>query len=306
MSQQAQELAVLFADISGSTLLYEALGNARARQLVVSCIGMMSGSLAAHGGTLIKTIGDEIMCTFPGVDAALRAACDMQNAVETGKPGGDTPMYIRIGFNFGEVLLEAGDVHGDAVNVAARLTEVARARQILATRNAVEALSPELRDLVLHIRRTSIKGRQEQLDLFMVKWRADGADSIRVGSPALRKPEGQQEQLVLRHGEQRVTVSAQNTAALLGRGGSCAMLIRDEFALENHAAVEYQLGKFFLSDRSASGTYVLFDDGDTVHITGEDTLLHGSGAILLGRPFSENPSGRIEFSIRPVAAVPQR
>ncbi len=112
---------MLFADISGSTMLYETLGNRLARELVVRCLGMMTARLAAHRGTLIKTIGDEIMCTFPAAEAALRAACDMQDAVESGKPGGDTPMYIRIGFNYGEVIREANDVHGDAVNVAARI-----------------------------------------------------------------------------------------------------------------------------------------------------------------------------------------
>ena len=181
MSKQDEQLAILFADISGSTMLYETLGNAAARQMVVRCLAMMTDRLAAHRGTLIKTIGDEIMCTFPSAGDALRAACDMQEAVENGKPGGETPMYIRVGFNCGEVIREADDVHGDAVNVAARITEVARARQILATHAAVDALPPDLRDKARHIRRAAIKGRQEELDLFQIIWRADDTGSARVG-----------------------------------------------------------------------------------------------------------------------------
>ena len=297
MSQQLEKLAILFADISGSTMLYETLGNALARQMVVRCIAMMSSRLAAHRGTLIKTIGDEIMCTFPSAEAALRAACDMQDAVESGKPGGDTPMYIRIGFNYGEVIREGNDVHGDAVNVAARITEVSRARQILVTHAAVEALPPELRHRARHIRRASIKGRQAQLDLFQIAWTTDDGDRVRVGIPAYRKPEGRQEQLVLRHRDQQFTVSERNMTAPLGRGEACAIVIRDDFASDRHAIVEYQLGKFFISDRSASGTYIHFSGGDMVHIVGEDTLLRGTGALLLGRPFSEDPAGIIEFSV---------
>ena len=297
MSQQSEELAILFADISGSTMLYETLGNAPARQLVVRCLAMMSARLAGHSGTLIKTIGDEIMCTFPTAEAALHAACDMQNAVLSGKPGGNTPMYVRIGFNYGEVIREANDVHGDAVNVAARITEVARARQILATSAAVEALPPELQPRARHIRRASIKGRQALLDLFQIGWAADEDERVRVGIPAYRRPEGQKEQLVLRHGDQQFTVGEHNMTAILGRGEICAIRIRDEFVSERHATVEYQLGKFFLSDRSAGGTYIHFSGGETVHIVGEDTMLRGSGAILLGRSFSENPSGIIEYSI---------
>ncbi len=302
MPEQTERLAILFADISGSTMLYETLGNLRARQLVVRCIAMMTNTLAAHQGRLIKTIGDEIMCTFPSADAVLRAACDMQNAVEGGKPGGETPMYIRIGFNFGEVLHEAGDVHGDAVNVAARLTEVARTRQILATRAAVEALPQELRGQVLHIRRASIKGRQQQLDLFLVRWRTDEIDSARIGTPAYRKPEGMQEQLVLRHGGQEFTVSERNMGAILGHSASCEIVVRDGFAAERHARVEFHRGKFVASDRSDKGTYVRFGRGDTVHVVREDIVLHGSGAISLGRPFSDDTSGIIAFSIRFVLA----
>lgn len=298
MPQQTEVLAILFADISGSTMLYESLGNRLARQRVAHCIAVMSGPLAAHRGTLIKTIGDEIMCTFPSAEAALHAACDMQEAVESARLGGDTPMYIRVGFNYGEVLREANDVHGDAVNVAARITEVARARQILATQWAVDALPAELRHRVRHIRRTNIKGRQAPLDLYQVAWRADGGDRDRVGNPAQRKPEGQQEQLVLRHRDQQFTLGERSLTAELGRGEACAIVVRDERAADRHAVVEYQLGKFLVSDRSANGTYIHYSGGDTVHIVGEDAMLHGSGVILLGRPFSEDPAGIIEFSVQ--------
>ncbi|MGP1679961.1 MAG: adenylate/guanylate cyclase domain-containing protein [Burkholderiales bacterium] len=295
--QHTEELAILFADISGSTTLYETLGNAVARLMVVRCLAMMTARLAAHRGTLIKTIGDEIMCTFPSAEAALRAACDMQDAVENGMPGGGTPIYVRIGFNYGEVLREANDVHGDVVNVAARITEVARARQILATHAAVEALPLDLRKKARHIRRASIKGRKAQLDLFQIEWISDERGFVRVGNPAHRKPEGLEWQLVLRYFEQQVTLSERNMSASLGSDEVCSIVVRDDFASDQHAVVEYQLGKFFISDRSSTGTYVQVSGGDTVHIVGEDTMLHGSGAILLGRPFSEYPAGIIQFSV---------
>ena len=206
-------------------------------------------------------------------------------------------MYVRIGFNYGEVISETNDVHGDAVNVAARITEVARARQILATQSAVDALPPELRHRARHIRRASIKGRQALLDLFQIGWRADDDERVRIGIPAYRKPEGEKEQLVLRHRDQQFTLSERSMTAILGRSEACAIVIRDEFVSERHATVEYQLGKFFISDRSASGTYVHFSGGETVHIAGEDSMLRGSGAILLGRPFSGDPAWIIEFSI---------
>lgn len=297
MTQESEKLAILFADISGSTRLYEALGNALARQMVVRCLAMMGSRLAAHRGTLIKTIGDEIMCSFPSAEGALRAACDMQEAVESGKPGGVTPMYIRIGFNYGEVLREDGDVHGDVVNVAARITEVARARQILTAQAAIDALPPALRTRARHLRRASIKGRLAQLELFQIGWRDDEGDSGRIGNPAHRKPDGLEELLVLRHRDQQVTVGERNVSATLGRNAACSIVIRDAAATDRHASVNYQLGKFFISDSSASGTYIRFNGGETVQIVGENTMLRGSGAIFLGWPFSEDSAGIIEFSV---------
>jgi len=303
MSKQPEKLAIMFADISGSTRLYEALGNALARQMVVRCLSMMNAQREPHRGTLIKTIGDEIMCTFPSAKAALRAACDMQAAVESGRPGGETPMYIRIGFNYGEVLHEENDVHGDVVNVAARITEVARARQILTTQAAVDALPQDLRHRARHIRRTSIKGRQAQLDLFQIGWQDGNGDGVRIGNPAHRKPDGMEELLVLRHRDQQVTVGERNVSGTLGRGAGCAIVVRGDAVTDQHANVDYQLGKFFISDRSVAGTYIHFNGGDTVHIVGEDTMLRGSGRILLGRPFSEDPAGIIEFSVHLTAAA---
>ena len=64
MSPSTEKLAVLFADICGSTALYENLGDDLARRLILRCINTMSGRIAAYQGRLIKTIGDEIMCAF--------------------------------------------------------------------------------------------------------------------------------------------------------------------------------------------------------------------------------------------------
>ena len=297
MSRASEKLAILFADISGSTRLYEALGNSRARQLVVRCLALMISTLAVHRGTLIKTIGDEIMCTFPSAEAALRAACDMQEAVERGRPGGETPMYVRVGFNCGEVLHEGDDVHGDVVNVAARITEVARARQILATQASVDALPPGLRPRARHIRRTRVKGRQGQLDLFQIAWRAETDVGGRVGNPADRRPEGLEARLILRHGKQQVTLDERNTSATLGCGTGCSIVIEDDLASPLHATVEYQLGKFFVSDRSVNGTYIHLSGGEALHLVGGETLLRGSGVILLGRPFAGASAKAIKFSV---------
>src|SRR5438270_11002271 len=77
------ELAILFADVVGSTRLYDTMGDLRARDMVAICIDVMRGATEHRQGTVIKTMGDEVMATFPTADAALNAAAQMQQQIST-------------------------------------------------------------------------------------------------------------------------------------------------------------------------------------------------------------------------------
>ena len=297
LPDRTEKTAILFADISGSTGLYGALGDARAREKIAHCLGLMTRNLPAHQGTLIKTIGDEIMCIFPSAANAFRAACAMQDAVEGANARSDVPMYVRIGFHFGEVIRTADDVYGDAVNIAARIAGVARARHIVATQAAVGALPPELRNKTQRIWRAPVKGKEEELDVFQILWREDDAGTTRVGIPHYRKPPESQSDLRLSYREQSLRVGAQCRRAMLGRDASCQIVVLDPFASRQHARIELRAGHFVLADQSVNGTYVGFADGQSVHVVREEILLRGSGRISLGRAFSEDAVQIIEFAL---------
>src|SRR5882672_3884257 len=104
MEKPPVTLAVLFADISGSTRLYEKLGNARALECIGLCLNIMRESALACRGRVVKTIGDELMCVFPDASAAAQAAAEMQTRVEMQEPVAGNRLQIRIGFQFGPVL----------------------------------------------------------------------------------------------------------------------------------------------------------------------------------------------------------
>src|SRR6202451_3169275 len=108
------ELAILFADVVGSTRLFELMGDLRARDMIAACIEVMREATEQHHGTVIKTIGDEVMSTFPSADDALNAAGQMQRQIaahsELRVEG--QPVSIRIGCHFGSVVLENRDVFG--------------------------------------------------------------------------------------------------------------------------------------------------------------------------------------------------
>lgn len=297
MPQYIEKLAVLFADICGSTALYDNLGDSLARRLIAQCIAMMTGELSAYQGALIKTIGDEIMCIFPSAEAAMHAACAMQRAVESGAYEGNHPMHIRVGFNYGEVIREAGDVFGDTVNVAARVAAITRASQIMTTQAAVSALPPDLREKTRQIMRAEFKGKQEQLDISIVIWEMDDMLSTRIGIPAFRKSPDNIDEMSLRYRDQSLKIGKERRNVVLGRGETCDIIVQNGFASRQHIRIELRFGKFVIADQSTNGTYIRFSDGNVVRLAREEMILRGAGSISLGQPYSENPAELVEFSV---------
>lgn len=298
MPQRNKKLAVLFADICGSTTLYEELGDKLARTLISEVIAVMKREIDAHQGTLIKTIGDEVMCTFPSADTAFNAACAIQHAVKADRRGKDQPMNIRVGFHYGEVILESGDVFGDNVNIAARVAFITRAGQILTTRGTVEALPPALREKTRHITRTELKGKQEPFDIFLVAWEQDDELSTRVMTHSSRKHPDTDHELILLYRGHSLCINKERRKVIIGRDANCDFVVPGNLISRHHVSIELRSGKFVISDQSANGTHVRFADGHAVLLAREDATLQGKGTISLGQPDTENPDGLIEFSLK--------
>ena len=147
------ELAILFSDVVGSTRLFELLGDMRARDMIATCIDVMRNATEKNSGTVIKTMGDEVMATFPSADEALTAAAQMQQQITANsqlKIDGHA-VAIRVGCHFGPVVLENRDVFGATVHTANRMTSQAKAGQIVTTAATVAQLSADWRAAVRQI-----------------------------------------------------------------------------------------------------------------------------------------------------------
>jgi len=270
--------------------------------MISQYIDAMSKEISAHQGTLVKTIGDEVMCTFPSAEQAFNAACAMQCGMRDNRPVGGKQMFIRVGFQYGDVIHESGDVFGDTVNVAARVAAITRAGQIMTTRTAVEELPQEMRDKTKHIMRAEFKGKQEYSDIFVVVWEQDDMMSTRIGMPAYRKTPDNIDELVLRYGSQSCRINKEHRRAMIGRGEICDIIVAGTLASRLHAAVELRFGKFILTDQSTNGTYIRFADGHVAHLAREEVTLQGKGSISLGEPYSGDAAELVEFSTSSVTA----
>jgi adenylate cyclase len=295
MARESKTRAVLFADISESGVLYRKLGDTAARGIVTACFKAMTAVLERHGGEIIKTLGDAILCVFPDADSAVLAAGEMQSVVTSTRPG-DYPVAIHIGIHYGPVLWEDGDVFGDTVNVAAYLTAVAMREQVLATEATENALSPALKTGVRSIFNTVLKGTGRESAVYEVLWNTDRADMTQVNVESKRVIPGDAGSLLVVLGANRVRIDQWKPSIEIGRGEECDLVVKDRYASRQHVTVRAMRTRFYLVDHSINGTYVRpREGGEEIHVMRGELLLEHAGEIRLGRPASHEAREVITF-----------
>jgi len=292
---QEKIVAVLFADIAGSTQLYEVLGDAKAKAMIDEALVEMSAVTARHGGRVIKTIGDEIMCVFDGADRGFIAATDMQTRIDKLPAVNGAKRKIRVGFHAGVVIEENADVFGDTVNTAARMAGLAKGLQIFTTRSTVDQLSPALRMGTRDIAALAVKGKADDLAVCEVIWQE--GDDLTMTAQSVSTPQSQAV-LVLKHGGREIVMNQTRTSVSLGRDAGSDFVIADPKASRNHARIEKRRDKFFLSDQSTNGTFVTVKGEAEMSLRREELMLRGSGQIIFGHSAAESSAEIVEFMVR--------
>lgn len=279
------EVAILFADVVGSTQLYEQLGDEAARAMVHRCLEIMREATESHSGGVIKTMGDEVMSTFPTADDAMNAAKQMQERIT----GSDELAHdqghvsIRIGCHFGEVVREQRDIFGSAVHTANRMTSQAKGGQVITTLATVERLSSDWRQATRQIDVATVRGKADEVVLFEVLWHPEDATSMLPTVSWDRKHKGGSKRLSLRYQGREVTVGEGRKSATLGRADDNDVVVKGNLISRLHARVESSRDRFVLIDESTNGTFVQTVAGEEVFVRRDQTTLTGEGVIGLGR-----------------------
>ncbi len=279
------EVAILFADVVGSTQLYETLGDDRARETVAECLEIMKTATEENGGTVIKTMGDEVMATFETANAAIAAAAAMQKRISDNEEliGGGDKVSIRIGCHFGPVVQENRDIFGSAVHTANRMTSQAKARQIITTDTMVQQLNEEWQALVRQIDIATVKGKRDEVALYEVLWQPEEATSmlptIGFEEQGAEKPA----KLVLSYNGNDVEMDAKRTSISMGRADENDLVVKGNLISRIHARVEKRRHRYFLIDESTNGTFIQTMQGEEVFVRRDSTELAGEGIIGLGR-----------------------
>ena len=294
---------VVFADLVGSTSLYQSLGDAAASRFVTQLMATLSKTFESHHGRVVKLLGDGLFVLFPSEANALAACVAVQQSLQ------DHPVYppavgnamaavqMQMGMESGEVVEIDRDCFGDAVNSAARLADLAGGGQILATAQVRSALPGVLKNLLHSLGPLFLRGKTDATEVFRVQWHdevesdftimgASIAAPVRTGRLSLR--------LHAAHGQamgHAVVLESPHGRAHIGRtlhsseGSEAAqsMVVSDARVSRLHCSISWRGTHWVLSDVSSFGTWVYVgEQPKAAALRRGECQLVGSGYISLG------------------------
>jgi adenylate cyclase len=286
-----QRRAVVFADLRGSTSLYELVGNEIASEVVTETVDSIARRVPATGGVLVKTLGDGLMAVFPTAAQAVEAADQMHEELDvvmarraaiTGF--GEARLQLQVCVALGETVEVSGDFFGDAVNVAARLLDHAGDNETLVTVDVLRTLPLEQRNMFRSLDRVRLRGRVEPVEVHILQRRGLDTAPTLVGSQAmgLTGPDA----VLLVWGNVRRRFTAADMPVVIGRGAASDMQIDDARVSRAHCRIDLIGATLQLSDLSINGTFVRFaSEDEIVSLRRGSCTLHGSGEVgLSGSP----------------------
>ena len=295
---QITERTILFADLRGSTSLYETLGTTDASAVVTQSVALLARVVATCGGQVVKTLGDGLLAMFTDPVAAVAAADELHEAMERiGGPGTTTiaqklrdgPLKLQVAIALGGVVELGGDVFGDAVNVAARLLDHAGDNETLVTSSVLGQLGAAQRGRFRSLDRIQLRGRAEPVHVYLLDAERPHGDEDTTAFGDIG-PADEPEAIRLTWMDMGRVYAGTSLPVILGRSPQATYCIDDSRVSRVHARIDWHGGTFLLTDLSYNGTYVHFDNDPTVvSLRRGHCTLHGSGLIVLGAPPGSDP-----------------
>ncbi len=298
---------VVFADLTGSTRVFESLGNEKATQAITRLTAWMGQVCAAYKGRMVKNLGDGVLVVFADAQQALNAVVEMQRKhsqrIDTWPAA--LRMHLQVGVASGEVVEVDGDCYGDAVNVASRLSDLSGAEQIWVTESVIDLLPHNTLVRYRSLGRVAVRGRNEAPVVYRVEWHEALVSELLTRPAGIHHLEaaGLREDSVLG----KIELSWLDASAAfrsselpvhLGRDQEAEFAVSDPRVSRLHARLEWRGGAFVLIDMSSYGTWVRFKGSDSVQaLRREECRLTADGEIAMGAPFEDFTVPTVAFTL---------
>lgn len=296
----ATEMTILLADVAGSVHLYDTLGDERAHNNIVQCLRFMTTVVEQNNGRVVEIVGDEIMCAFEDPNSAIKAACAIQEGLETEQ---QSSLSARIGLHAGITGMENGHPFGDTVNIAARMVGLAKTGQAIMTKQVYERLSADNKINSRYFDQVYVKGKRQPYSIYEAIWDQNESTMMITSKSVRNRRERPRpvEALRLHYQTTEKVLTEANAELLLGRGKQCGLQVESMAASRVHAIISFQRGKIILLDRSTNGTYIRIQTGNR-NTDGSDLFCHHEewrdqcdGVISLGEPVTDQNENLIDF-----------
>jgi class 3 adenylate cyclase len=297
---------VVFTDLTGSTSVFESLGNIRATRAVTQLTRWICEVLQAQGGQVIKTLGDGVLTVFQDATVAVNAVVDLQRQHQMNllqQPLAEH-LPIRVGVATGEVEIVNGDCYGDAVNIASRLSDLAGPHEIWAESPDLDYTSRANGIRYRSLGPISVRGRVEPCNVYQVEWHEDqSTDFITMQGDIdpmskAAKADALGQEVHLSWGDQKRVFRAFELPAHIGRIRHCEFVVADPRVSRTHARLEWRHGRIMLIDMSSYGTWIRFVGARSeLLLRREECVLHGRGQIALGASFTDASAPVLNFEV---------
>jgi len=294
---------VVFTDLTGSTSVFETLGNFRATKAVTQLTRWICDSLQARGGRVVKTLGDGVLSVFPDVDTAVDAVVQLQRDHQASLlllPRAEH-LPIRVGVATGEVEIINDDCYGDAVNVASRLCDLAGPHEIWVSSAELDTSRRVTGIRFRALGAIHVRGRVEPCEVHQVEWHEDQLTDFITQQGNLDQngnPTAMGHEVELNYLDQKRTFLAFDLPIHIGRIRHCEFIVADPRVSRTHFRLEWRNGRIMLIDVSSYGTWIRFAGARSeVLLRREESVLYGSGEVALGAPFSDPSAPMVRFVV---------
>lgn len=292
----AKDVGILFADISGSTRLYQTLGTEEAKHQVERCVKRMERSIGSYKGTVVGPTADEIVATFPTADDTVQAALDMQRRIADLPPVSGVRLSIRIGVHYGSFDPNQSEQSGSAAEIGRALLKLAGAGQIVTCALAAGSLTKAQQECLLPIGDMVLSTPLGDCQLFEVKER--GAQPSFRPTGTTTPAADSAERLFVRHAGTAYVIDNAVPTMTFGRDKEANFVLHGSKASRHHAVIEKR-GRtgFVLIDRSTNGTYLKIDGSPEQRVVDGEAIISGRGKLGFGHPTdTEGDSAEFELA----------
>ena len=297
------DTTIAFADFTGSTGLYETLGNTKAAETLTRGTQWIGKLCEARGGRVVKYLGDGVLMAFSDNAAAVLAMAEMQRLHHERISGWPERLRtkIKVGIARGPVVLQKEDCFGDAVNLAARLSDLAQGEQILVSSPVIAALQDAGGTRSRNLGLMDIRGKVEPVEVHRVEWDGDAASEFLTVPASLdsllassARPLGS---ITLACLDVKITFAGLDFPIYVGRENDSHFPVNDQRVSRMHARIDRRGGNLVLEDLSSYGTWVRFAGSDAiVALRRQECVLLVAGEIALGAPFEDFTVPTVSYS----------